>query len=252
MIEYRVEGGAARITLNRPEKRNALNQALIEALKARLAAAGEDPQARVILLSGRGKDFCAGLDIGALAESKEADMLEALADARKLADLFAGMRRNPRPIVAAVQGRALGGGCGIATACDLILAAESAQFGYPEIGMGFVPAVVAAMLKDTVPEKLMLELALTGEPISAPDALRAGMINRVFPDAEFSAGVEAYVSALAAKSKSALSLTKNLLYQVQGLPFEKAIEAGIQANAAGRMTPDFREGVARFANKPRS
>ena len=249
MIEYRAENGIARIRLNRPEKRNAINEELLAALKESLSVAAADASVRLILISGAGKDFCAGLDISAMANAARTDVTESIAGARRLAELFVGMRRNPRPIIAAVHGRALGGGCGIATACDVVLAAESAQFGYPEIRLGFVPAIVAALVRHTVPQKRMMELALTGEPIRARQALDIGMINRVFPDEAFEAEVGRYVSALAAKSGSAMSMTKRLLYETEGISLEAAIEAGVQANAAARMTPDFREGIERFVTR---
>jgi len=152
-------------------------------------------------------------------------------------------------VVAAVRGRALAGGCGLATACDLILAAESAQFGYPEVKIGFVPAMVMAILRRSVSEKRALELIVTGEIITAAQAHAVGMINRVFPDAEFEARVEDYVAALASKSASAVTLSKSLLYHMDGMTFESAIDAGVHGNALARMTEDARRGIERFVKK---
>ena len=176
--------GVARITLNRPEKRNAITSEMMSALRDALQRAGDDSTVRVLLIRGAGKDFCAGIDLSEVLKSAE-DEAASLASARRLGDLYIAMRRHPKPIVAAVQGRALGGGAGIATACDLILAAESAQFGYPEVKLGFIPAIVATMLRRAVNERQAMELALTGEPLSAPRAYAIGLINRVYPDAEF-------------------------------------------------------------------
>jgi methylglutaconyl-CoA hydratase len=159
------------------------------------------------------------------------------------------MRRHPQPIVAAVQGRALAGGAGLATACDLVLAAQSAQFGYPEVKLGFVPAIVSAMLRRAAGERLAMELALTGDLIGAARAYDIGLINRVYPDAEFDAGVETYAAALAANSLSAMNLSKKLLYSIDAMPFEASIEAGIQANVQARTTEDFKRGVERFLKK---
>jgi methylglutaconyl-CoA hydratase len=248
-ILYSVDGAVARITLNRPEKRNALNEELIGALKDSLALAAEDEQVRVVLLAANGLDFCSGADLSALDRAAEAGVLDHLATARELADVFLAMRHHPKPVVAAVRGRAFAGGCGLATACDIILASESAQFGYPEVKIGFIPAMVMAILRRSVSEKKAFELLATGEPIGTVYAQNIGLINRVFPDDTFDASVDVYVEALAAKSSAALSLTKNLLYHIDGMTFDAAIEAGVHANALARMTEDARRGIERYANK---
>ncbi len=248
-ILYRAEAGVARITLNRPEKRNALNAEVIAGLTDALARSAGDAAVRVVLIAAAGKDFCAGLDLLALDKGNDAGAVEHLETARRLADVLLAIRRHPRPVVAAVQGRALGGGAGIASASDLILAAESAAIGYPEVKIGFVPAMVAALLRRAVTEKRMFEMLVSGEAVGAREAERIGLINRVFADAEFEAGVEAYVGNLAAKSASALSLTKQLLYHTDGMTLEKAIEAGVQMNALSRTTEDAKRGFAGFGKK---
>ena len=247
-IEYVAANGVARITLNRPDKRNAITREMMSALRDALQRAGEEAAVRVLLIRGAGKDFCAGLDLSEVLQSAEnADA--SLASARRLGDLYIAMRRHPKPIVAAVRGRALGGGAGIATASDLILATESAQFGYPEVKLGFIPAIVATMLRRAVNERQAMELALTGEPLSASRAHAIGLINRVIPNGEFDADVERYVSALATQSATAMSMSKALLYETDGLSFEASIEAGVQANVHARTTDDFKRGVGRFLKK---
>jgi methylglutaconyl-CoA hydratase len=247
-IEYVATGGVARITLNRPEKRNAITGEMMSALREAFERAAGDSTVRVLLIRGAGKDFCAGLDLSEVLKSAE-DADAALASARKLGDLYIAMRRHPKPIVAAVQGRALGGGAGIATASDLIIAAESAQLGYPEVNLGFIPAIVATMLRRAVNERQAMELALTGEPIRAARAYAVGLINRVVADAEFDAEVERYVSMLAEKSASAMSLSKKLLCETDAMSFEASIEAGVQANVQVRATDDFKRGIERFLKK---
>jgi methylglutaconyl-CoA hydratase len=249
LVDYSVDGEIARITLNRPEKRNALNSEWIEMLKDALTLSADDRTVRVVLLSGAGADFCSGADLAGLDRTAEAGVLDHIETARGMADVFLAMRRHPRPIVAAVRGRALAGGCGLATACDLILATESAQFGYPEVKIGFVPAMVMAILRRSMSEKRAFELLTTGEIITAPQAHAVGMINRVYADAEFDANVEDYIGALAKKSSSAVSLSKNLLYHMDGMAFEAALEAGVHANAIARMTEDARRGIERFVKK---
>jgi methylglutaconyl-CoA hydratase len=248
-ILYNVDGAIARITLNRPEKRNALNDELLGVLKDSLALAAEDELVRVVLLTGAGHDFCSGADLASLDRTAEAGVLDHLATAHELAEIFLAIRHHPKPVVAAVRGRAFAGGCGLATACDLVLAEESAQFGYPEVRIGFIPAMVMAILRRSVSEKRAFELLTTGEPIGAPEALNIGLINRMFPNEIFDASVETYVDSLAAKSASALGLTKRLLYHIDGMTFDASIEAGAHANALARMTEDAKRGIEKFARK---
>jgi methylglutaconyl-CoA hydratase len=246
---YELRDGTARITLNRPDKRNALDGELIAELKAAFSASASDAACRVVLLTGAGADFCSGADLANLEKTAQASVLDNMADARSTADLFLMMRNHPRPVVAAVQGRALAGGCGIATACDIILASHSAQFGYPEVNIGFVPAMVMAILRRSVSEKAAFELVVTGELVSSDHARQLGLVHRVFPDEQFSAEVEAYVTKLAAKSASAVMLSKRLLYNMDSMSFEAALEAGVEINAIARHTDDCRKGVEKFLKK---
>jgi len=248
-ILYEMRDGVARITLNRPDKRNALDGELVAELKAAFSASASDDAGRVILLAGAGTDFCSGADLANLEKTATNSVLENMADARSTADLFLMMRNHPRPVIAVVQGRALAGGCGIATACDIILAAQSAQFGYPEVNIGFVPAMVMAILRRSVSEKAAFELVVTGETVSATRAHELGLVHRVFADAQFSAEVETYVAKLAAKSASAVMLSKRLLYNMDSMSFEAALQAGVEINAIARQTEDCRKGVEKFLKK---
>jgi methylglutaconyl-CoA hydratase len=248
-IIYSVDQAVARITLNRPDKRNALDDEVVAEFADALRSAGRDKAVRAVLLTGAGKDFCSGADLASLQRISEAGIEESMASARVMGELFIEMRRHPRPIIAAVRGRALAGGCGLATACDIILASVSAQFGYPEVNIGFIPAMVMAILRRSVSEKRAFELITRGEIIGARAAADIGMINRVFSDDQFDAEVEAYVMQLSKKSASAVSLAKNLLYHMDGMTFDAAIEAGIQLNAITRMTDDCKQGVERFLKK---
>ncbi|MGZ7057518.1 MAG: enoyl-CoA hydratase/isomerase family protein, partial [Candidatus Angelobacter sp.] len=233
--------GIARITLNRPDKRNALDGEMVAELKSAFSASSEDAGCRVVLLTGAGTDFCSGADLANLEKTAQNSVLDNMADARSTADLFLMMRNHPRPVIAAVQGRALAGGCGIATACDIILAAQSAQFGYPEVNIGFVPAMVMAILRRSISEKAAFELVVTGETVSASRAHDLGLVHRVFADDQFAAEVEAYVAKLAAKSASAIMLSKRLLYNMDSMSFEAALQAGVEINAIARQTEDCRK-----------
>jgi methylglutaconyl-CoA hydratase len=200
-------------------------------------------------VTGAGKDFCSGMDLRTFADDTSSDLAKFQTEARNMAGLLLDMRRHPRPIIAAVHGRALGGGCGIATAADIVLAADSAQFGYPEINIGFVPAIVMAILRRLVSEKRAFELLACGESISAQTALDYGMINRVFSAGIFEHSVEEFVANLASKSTSALTLAKELFYRTDVMQFETAVEAGAEVNAFARTTEDFQRGIEKFLKK---
>ncbi|MGH9827122.1 MAG: enoyl-CoA hydratase/isomerase family protein [Blastocatellia bacterium] len=248
-ILYQVEGGIARLTLNRPDKRNALNDEVVGELKDALANAAQDSSVRVVLLEGAGKDFCSGADLAALHRASELTVEQNLSNARWMGDLFIAMRRHPCPIIAAVKGRALAGGCGLASAADIILAAESAKFGYPEVNIGFIPAMVMAILRRSVSEKRAIEMITGGEIFTSRQGFDFGLVNRVFPDEAFDAEVKTYCEKLAAKSASAVTLSKNLLYHMDGMTFEGAIEAGVHMNAIARMTEDCKKGIEQFLKK---
>jgi methylglutaconyl-CoA hydratase len=248
-ILYELRASIARTTLNRPDKRNALDGEMVAELKAAFSASASDDACRVVLLTGAGTDFCSGADLASLERTAQNGVLDNMADARSTAELFLMMRNHPRPVIAAVQGRALAGGCGIATACDIILAAQSAQFGYPEVNIGFVPAMVMAILRRSVSEKAAFELVVTGEMVPASRARELGIVQRVFDDAQFSSEVEIYVAKLAAKSASALMLSKRLLYNMDSMSFEAALQAGVEINAIARQTEDCRKGVEKVLKK---
>jgi methylglutaconyl-CoA hydratase len=245
-VIYSVESSVARVTLNRPEKRNALNDAVIGGLKESLKQASKDPAVRVVVISGAGKDFCSGADLSALQKIAGASVAENSEDAHSLLELFLVIRQLSVPVVAAVTGRALAGGCGLATACDIVLAAASARFGYPEVKIGFVPAMVMAILRRNVSEKRAFELITRGAEIGADQAREFGLVNQVFPDESFESDVSAYVGEFGKMSPSAIGLTKTLLYQMDGLGFPEALETGADVNVIARLTDDCQKSIARF------
>ena len=251
VLLYEVREGIAHLTLNRPDKRNALNGELVEALKEALARSEADPEVRVVALSGAGKDFCSGADLAELERIATLSPEENLADARSLGDLFVRMRRHPRPVVALVRGRALAGGCGLATACDVVLAAETAELGYPEVHLGFVPAMVMAILRRKVGETRAFDLVVRGARIGAPEAERIGLVTHVHPDDRFDEESSAYLADLARRPPGAVSLTKGLLYDLDGEGFEDGIELGAQVNVEARGSEECRSGVRRFLERAR-
>ncbi len=244
-----VSDGIARLTLNRPDKRNALNAALVRALTEALDRTASDPSVRVVTLAGAGKDFCAGADLAELERVAEQGHEKSLADARALAALFAKMRSHPRPIVALVHGRALAGGCGLATACDLVLARADAELGYPEVHLGFVPSLVMTILRRKVGEGRAFELTALGARHGAEEARMLGLVNRVFPADTFDAETERVVVDLASRPAGAVSLTKHLLYELDGMTFERGLERAAEVNAVARASEECRTGVRRFLDK---
>jgi len=249
VVLYEVADGVARITLNRPAKRNALNDELISSLKTLLSQANDDQDVRVIVLSGAGSDFCSGADLAALQKISTASVADNLADAGALMQLFLLIRTTRQPVIAAVKGRALAGGCGLASACDLVLAARSSRFGYPEVKIGFVPAMVMAILRRNVSEKRAFELVTLGGEIAAEDAVAMGLANRVIDDEAFDDEVDAFIEQFAKVSSSAVALTKRLLYQTDAMSFEDALHCGVDTNVTARMSADCQKGIERFLRK---
>lgn len=248
-VLYQLDGAVARITLNRPDKRNALNEELVANLKSHLRKANEETAIRVVVISGAGRDFCSGADLASLQQISEASVAASVDDARSLMELFMLMRQTGVPIVAAVRGKALAGGCGLATACDIVIASTNARFGYPEVKIGFVPAMVMAILRRNVSEKRAFELITRGAEITAEEARQIGLVNQVLTDENFEGEVTTYVRGFEAMSKSAVALTKKLLYQIDGMAFGDALETGVDVNVIARLTEDCKKGIARFLEK---
>ena len=249
LLRYEVVGRVAWLTLNRPEKRNALNGDLVAALKEGLNRAASDSEVRLVALGGAGRDFCSGADLAELERLADLGDEENLADARALGGLFQQMRRHPNPIVGIVRGRALAGGCGLASACDLVLATDDAEFGYPEVYLGFVPALVMTILRRKMGEGRAFELVVQGDRFGAAEAPRLGLVNRVWAATEFAEEVNRYLTALTRKPASALRLTKGLLYELDGLDFDAGIDRSAEVNVEARMTEECRAGVRRFLDK---
>ena len=237
------------LTLNRPDKRNAIDSPMVEQLLHQLERADLDADVSVVALRGAGQDFCAGADLDDLFASVDQPAAENEAGARRLGEVFIAMRRLPKPVVAVVHGRALAGGCGLATACDLVLAQADASFGYPEVRRGFVPAMVMAMLRRAVGEKVAFDLVGTGRLLTAQEARALGLVARVFPGASFDDDVARLLGELTASSGSALALIKRQLYEIDGRSFEEAIDLGAKVNATARATPDFKQAVSRFLKR---
>lgn len=244
-----LEDGLLTLTLNRGDKRNALSTPLLNRLHEELEKADLDAGVRVVALRGAGKDFCAGADLSELLASADQSAEENEKTAFHLGSVFLQMRELPKPVVAVVHGRALAGGAGLATACDLVLMAGSATIGYPEIQRGFVPAMVLNILRRITGEKVAFDLAATGRILKADEAAMLGLASRVIPDDVFDTEVTTILRRLAGSSASALALTKRQFYALDGKGFEEGLRLGAKVNAAARSTPDFRDAISRFLKK---
>jgi methylglutaconyl-CoA hydratase len=249
VTRIRVErtGAVGRIVLARPEKKNALDLAAALELQEAFRSFASDREIRVVLLSSSGEDFCAGADLGALHAMLDADLATHQRDADALADVFRALRDLPQVVVAAVKGRALAGGAGLATACDIVVAHDGARFGYPEVRVGFVAAMVMALLRRQIGEKRAFELVATGRQVSAREALELGLVSRVVAGAEFDSAVEALAAELAALAPEALQRTKRLFYDLDGASFDEGLSLAAQVNVESRFTSAFRDAVRRYA-----
>jgi len=253
VILYQIDEatGVVTVTLNRPEKRNALNPELITGLEEAFTKAENDELVRVILLNANGKDFCSGMDLAHLEKTLDWSHDELVADAMQLGNLFIHMRELPKPIVAAVHGNALAGGCGLATACDIVFASEDAHFGYPEVHIGFVPAMVMTMLIRNVGEKVAFELVATGRQVDASEAQRTGLINRVIDAKLLEKISRVFVSNLSERAAASIALLKTLLYESKNIPFTQGIKRGAEINAEARERQECRDGLRVFLARDR-
>ena len=234
------------ITLNRPERRNAMTPEMQKELIAAFeeAATGD---CRVLVLSGAGKSFCSGLDLSVL-NSNETD-LSHRADAELIARLFLALHEMPVPTIAAVHGAAIAGGTGLSMICDFTFATPAAKFGFTEVRIGFVPAVVSAFLSLQIGDKRSRDLLLTGRLFDAAEAHRLGLVNEIVEPEHLSARVEELAQTLTANSPQALSATKRLMAAQHRQWLDSAVIAAIESSAQARETGDFREGIAAFLEK---
>ena len=240
--------GIATLTLNRPDKRNAINHELIDELLQALDEA-RSSAARVLIVTGAGKAFCSGMDLETLQRLAGRTPEQNLDDSRKMASLFRSLYEFPKPTIAAVNGAAVAGGTGLATLCDFTLAVPDAKFGYTEVRIGFVPAIVSTFLLRQVGEKIARDLLLTGRLFDAAEALRIGLITEIVPPENLLERARLLALQLMENSPVSLTFTKRLLSDHARAELDSQIEAAIAENAGIRATADFREGLASFLEK---
>ena len=247
-VLYEVRDGVAHLTINRPERRNALSWAVVRQLRDRVAECRDDPSARVLVLRGAGdKAFCAGADLGGMAAG--AGYLD-LHDARgDLAQLFQELWNLGKPTIARVRGFALAGGMGLALSCDLVVAADDAQFGTPEINVGLWPYMITIPLTRSMPPKKALELMMTGRRIGAEEADRMGFLTRVVPVAELDDAVDELAATLAAKAPAIMRLGRDSFYAVWDQAAAEALRYLHPLLTITTATEDSAEGIAAFIEK---
>lgn len=238
------------LTLNRPEKRNALNAELVEALKGALQSFAVNEEVKVIVIKAAGKAFCAGADLGFLQSLQTNTFEENLEDSRSLKELFYLIYTHPKVVIAEVQGHALAGGCGLASVCDFSFTVPEAKFGYTEVKIGFIPAIVKVFLLRKIGEGKAKQLLLDGDPISAEEAKSMGLINWIVPAEELEQRVYDYAQKLIKQnSGQSMGLTKEMIAMVQEKSLEDGLEYAAAMNAKARGTADCQRGIAAFLNK---
>ncbi len=248
ILNFEIEDAVATLTFNRPEKRNAISPQTIAELLQALDQL-EKGSVRALILTGAGKAFCAGMDLQALKDFRSQTEVEIVADARRIASLFRRLYAFPKPTIAAVNGAAIAGGCGLATLCDFTLAVPEAQFGYTEVRVGFIPAIVSSYVVRQVGEKRARDLLLSGRIFGAAEAQSMGLVNEILEPDKLLPRAHELARSLAEMSSVALCHTKKLLLKFSEEEIDREIESAVVASAKVRTTADFREGLAAFLEK---
>jgi len=247
-LTLETSGHIAYVTLNRPDKRNAISTVMMAELQTALDEI-EKSHVRVAIITGAGKAFCAGMDLEMLAAIGKQSAAENQEDSRRIAKMFRRIWSFPRPLIAAVNGAAYAGGCGIATLCDFTLAAPEAKFGYTEVKIGFLPAIVSVFLTRQIGEKRSRDLLLTGRIIDAAEAKEFGLVSEIVPAEQLLHRAQELAETLIEASPSSLSRAKRLLISSEIAGVDHDLERAILENARIRCTPDFQEGLASFLEK---
>jgi methylglutaconyl-CoA hydratase len=248
-VLLRMESPVAVLLLNDPAARNALSAEMVAAVHEGLDRVEQEPQIRAVVITGAGTAFCGGAHLGSLLEMASQGVEENRKDSLRLARFFRRIYLFPKPVIAAVNGPAIAGGCGLASVCDLTVAASSARFAYSEVRIGFVPAIVAVFLLRQVGEKRARDLLLTARSVDAAEALRIGLVNDVVPPDRLLEHCRARAVQAGGNSPDALRLTKELIPLLQGASLDQALDQAVSLNTLARTTEDFREGIASFLEK---
>jgi len=250
LLEYTISERIANITINRPEKRNALNPELVSALTIAFKSAIHDEDVKVIVLKANGDVFSAGADLDYLKYLQNNTEDDNLTDTNLLKELFLIIYRSPKLVIAQVEGHAIAGGCGLISVCDLIFSVPEAKFGYTEVRIGFIPALVTCFLLRRIGEGRAKELLLSGELIDAQTASDYGLINFTCQKKEIAKTVQSYAINLSRSvSANSLALGKELINSVQDLSLEDSLNLAVKMNVETRSSVDCRKGISAFLNK---
>ena len=250
LVQYEVKDRVGYITLNRPEKRNALSYEMVSEIKLAFMNAEADKECKVIVIKGSGEAFCAGADLAYLQQLQTNTFDENLADSRHLMELFQFIYHSKKVVISQINGPALAGGCGLASVCDFSFATPESTFGYTEVKIGFVPAIVMVFLVRKVAEKNAREMLLTGDVFKADKALQYGLINYIIEPEELDDVVFKFAQKLCKQtSMQSVELIKEMLANVQSMDVNEALEYAAQTNAKARATDDCKHGIAAFLNK---
>jgi len=247
-LQLNISGQLSTITLNRPDKRNAISIQMIAEIQSALDEI-EKTHTRVVLVTGNGKAFCAGIDLDYLQAIGKQSAAENQEDSRRIAKMFRKIWSYSRPMIAAVNGHALAGGCGIATLCDFTLAVPEAKFGYTEVKIGFLPAIVSVFLTRQVGEKRARDLLLTGRVVEALEAKEMGLVNEIVPAENLMKRAHELAETILAASPSSITRAKHLLVSAAAPSVDQDLERAVLESARVRCTPDFKEGLAAFLEK---
>ncbi|HZI56400.1 MAG TPA: enoyl-CoA hydratase-related protein [Verrucomicrobiae bacterium] len=247
-VQYAESGGIATITLNRADRRNAISYELMSDMAAALKQAESSP-VQVVILTGAGKAFCSGMDLENLKQLSSRTHEQNLQDSEIMASLFRELYDFSKPTIAAVNGPAIAGGTGMATMCDFTLAVPEAKFGYTEVRIGFIPAIVSSFLIANIGEKRARDLLLTGRIFGAEEAHRLGLVNEIVPPERLMARAQELAAQLLENSPASLQATKKLLSSYTREQLNRQVKQAVQSNAAIRQTADFKEGIASFLEK---
>ncbi|ELR72326.1 Enoyl-CoA hydratase [Fulvivirga imtechensis AK7] len=249
-VEYSVVDMKGYITLNRPDKRNALSYEVVSDLKAAFSKASEDKNVKVIILRANGKAFCAGADLAYLQQLQSNTYEENLEDSNHLKELFYQIYTLNKVVIAQVQGHAIAGGCGLATVCDFAVTVPEAKFGYTEVRIGFIPAIVKVFLLRKIGEMRSKELLLTGELVTAEAAREYGLVNQVVAQEDLEQHVEDFANKLITNnSGQSMAFTKQMIAKVQSMSVEDGLQYAAEMNAEARASEDCKKGIAAFLNK---
>jgi methylglutaconyl-CoA hydratase len=249
-IEYTIKDRIGYITMNRPEKRNALSHEMVTELKEAFTMADDDASVKVIILRARGEAFCAGADLEYLQQLQEFSYEQNVADSTHLKELFVMIYELRKVVIAQVQGHALAGGCGLTTVCDFVFAVPEAKFGYTEVKIGFIPAIVMVFLLRKLGEAKAKELLLTGNLLLADEAKAIGLINQIVSKDTLHKEVQKFAANLVkSNSGNSMGLTKQMISKIQSLSLEDGLTFAAEMNAKTRASEDCRNGIAAFLKK---